>query len=98
MNRIRSIGVYPARVWVTSYVQSLRDAGEILKLLRENCFEARIWEADKMYLAVKVRTVTLPKLLGMIAEHSQKIYIGEAFPRILSERGRELANAFNRRL
>ncbi len=87
---VKSISVYPKYVWVTAKgnVKDLKALAE--RISEEICLESRLFFGQGYLLAVKLESCTLNSMLGIICEHSDRVYIGYALPEVLGEHARSV--------
>lgn len=85
------IHAYPAQVNIVAKTKNLANATNIAKALDKNfgghIKSSRLFFSQGVCLSVKVKTFTLPQMLGQICEHSDAVFIGKNYDSILCEYG-----------
>lgn len=85
------IHAYPAQINIVAKTKSMASATNIARALEKNfgvfIKSSRLYFSQGVCLSVKVKTFTLPQMLGQICEHSDAVYIGKNYDSILCEYG-----------
>ncbi len=97
MSRIKSIAVYPMWVDVTVKMKSSAQIKNLARNLQrfaaDSICQSRAFRGEGTYLSVKVKTVTLPSILGAVCEHGDGVYIGKTMPSVLAEHASIICNS-----